>query len=49
MFGMEIGTFSGKALFTQRVRLTAAQAKVRAAIEWMICDDKSCMPPRIRS
>ena len=45
MFGMEIGTFSGKALFTQRVRLTATQAKVRAAIEWMICDDKSCMPP----
>lgn len=45
MFGMEIGTFSGKALFTQRVRLTAAQAKVRAAIEWMICDNKSCMPP----
>lgn len=45
MFGIEIGTFSGKALFTQRVRLTAAQAKVRAAIEWMICDDKSCMPP----
>ena len=45
MFGMKIGTFSGKALFTQRVRLTAAQAKVRAAIEWMICDDKSCMPP----
>lgn len=45
MFGMEIGTFSGKALFTQRMRLTAAQAKVRAAIEWMICDDKSCMPP----
>lgn len=45
MFGMEIGTFSGKVLFTQRVRLTAAQAKVRAAIEWMICDDKSCMPP----
>lgn len=45
MFGMEIGTFSGKALFTQRVRLTAAQANVRAAIEWMICDDKSCMPP----
>ena len=45
MFGMEIGTFSGKALFTQRVRLTAVQAKVRAAIEWMICDDKSCMPP----
>ena len=45
MFGMEIGTFSGKALFTQRVRLTADRAEVRAAIEWMICDDKSCMPP----
>lgn len=44
-YGMEIGTFEGKAQFAQRVRLTAAQASVTAAIEWMICDDTSCLPP----
>ncbi len=45
MFQMEIGTFSGKAQFAQRVRLTAEQATVSAQLEWMICDDQSCMPP----
>lgn len=45
MFQMEIGTFSGTAQFAQRVRLTAEQATLQAAIEWMICDDTSCMPP----
>ena len=45
MFRTEIGTYEGKAQFAQRVRLTAEQASVTAAIEWMICDDRSCMPP----
>lgn len=44
-FGMEIGTFSGRARFAQRAKLTAAQARIEAQIEWMICDDKSCLPP----
>ncbi|WP_418990625.1 protein-disulfide reductase DsbD family protein [Alistipes sp.] len=45
MFNMEIGTFSGTARFAQKVTLTAPQATLEAQIEWMICDDKSCMPP----
>jgi len=45
-FEMEIGTFAGKARFAQQVKLAAAKATVKAAIEWMICDDTSCMPPR---
>ena len=45
MFQMEIGTYEGKAQFAQRVRLTAPQAAVKATLEWMICDDTSCMPP----
>ena len=45
VYGMEIGTFSGKAQFAQRVRLSAPQATVTAQLEWMICDDTSCMPP----
>ncbi len=45
LFGMEIGTYEGTARFAQKVRLTAAAATVRIALEWMICDDTSCMPP----
>lgn len=45
LFGMEIGTFAGSAEFAQRVRLTSAEGSVQAQIEWMICDDTSCMPP----
>ena len=44
-FEMEIGTFAGKALFAQRVKLAAEKAAVTAQLEWMICDDTSCMPP----
>lgn len=44
-FEMEIGTFAGKALFAQRVKLAVAKATVKAELEWMICDDTSCMPP----
>ncbi len=44
-FDIQIGTFSGKARFAQRVRLTAPEASVAADVEWMICDDSSCMPP----
>ncbi len=44
-YGMEIGTFEGKAQFAQRVRLTAPQATVKASLEWMICDNTSCLPP----
>ena len=45
LFGMEIGIYSTKAQFAQRVTLTAEQATLKAGIEWMICDDTSCMPP----
>lgn len=44
-FEMEIGTFSRTAQFAQMVRLTAPQSEVKVAIEWMICNDQSCMPP----
>ena len=44
-YGMEIGTFDGKARFAQKVRLSAPQARLKAQIEWMICNDTSCMPP----
>lgn len=45
MFGIEIGTFSGKARFAQTVVLSAPEAEVKAELEWMICNDNTCMPP----
>jgi len=45
MFDMEIGTLEGTALFAQDVRLTAEQGSVAVALEWMLCDDRSCTPP----
>ena len=44
-YNMEIGTYEGNVRFAQKVRLAAPQASVKAQIEWMICDDTSCMPP----
>ena len=45
IFDMEIGTLEGTAVFVQNVRLTGTQGTVEAALEWMLCDDRSCTPP----
>ena len=44
-FGMEIGTYEGTVQFAHWVKLVDAAATIKAQIEWMICDDTSCMPP----
>lgn len=44
MFGMEIGSFSGKARFVQKFRCSS-EASVKVTIEWMCCNDVSCIPP----
>ena len=45
VYGMEIGTYEGTVRFAQNVTLSAPQACVKAQLEWMICNDTSCMPP----
>ncbi len=45
LFGMEIGTFSGRARFAQQAILSVPEAEVRAEVEWMICNDNTCLPP----
>lgn len=45
MFGIEIGTFSGTARFAQQVTSSVPEVEVKAEVEWMICDDNTCMPP----
>ena len=47
LFEMEIGTFAGKATFTQQVKLapSVSEARILATVEWMACDESSCLPP----
>ncbi len=45
VFGMEIGYYAGKAVFGQKVRLTAASAVLKGNVEWMVCDETTCLPP----
>jgi thiol:disulfide interchange protein DsbD len=45
MFGMEIGSFEKRARFGQKVKLTNEGATIKASVEWMVCDDKQCLPP----
>ncbi len=42
---MEIGYFEKRAQFRQDVKFTAEAAEVLVSMEWMICNDTSCMPP----
>ena len=45
IFDTEIGTYEGSVQFAGWVRVPSGEAEVRAELEWMICNDSSCMPP----
>ena len=46
VFGMEIKFFETKASFKQRIKLKTKEAfKVKATVEFMVCDDSRCLPP----
>ncbi len=46
IFNMRIKYFSDKATFKQRIKLKTKEAfKVKASVEFMVCDDKRCLPP----
>lgn len=47
MFEMEIGYFSGQAQFARSVRLKNPDegTTLHVNVEWMVCDDQSCLPP----
>ncbi len=46
IFGMEIGYFSGEVTLTQEVKVLASTpGKIGVTVEWMSCNDGSCMPP----
>lgn len=45
LFAMNIIKFSGKPVFTQRVRVNSF-GKVTGYLTFMTCDDEKCLPPK---
>lgn len=46
VFDMEIKYFENKAVFKQRIQvLTKKSFKIAGTVEFMVCDDASCLPP----
>lgn len=44
-FGMDIGYYSQQAIFSQDIRLKKKGTIVSGEIEWMACNDSSCIAP----
>ncbi|MCO4293023.1 thioredoxin family protein [Solitalea sp. MAHUQ-68] len=44
-FGIEIAYFENQAVFEQKIKLKVPAAKVSGTLEYMVCNDKQCLPP----
>jgi thiol:disulfide interchange protein len=44
-FGMQISWHEHKVTFKQKISLSKPQAKVTGTLEFMVCNDKQCLPP----
>ncbi|MFD2582516.1 protein-disulfide reductase DsbD domain-containing protein [Pedobacter vanadiisoli] len=44
-FMMEVGFFESAVVFQQKVKLTGKNAAVKGKVEFMVCNDKMCLPP----
>lgn len=49
LFGVDVKQFSNKVDFVQKVKLKApVKTSVNVAVEFMVCNDKQCLPPSTR-
>lgn len=44
-FGMDVSYFEKSVVFQQKVKLKGKTAVVKGKLEFMVCDDKQCLPP----
>jgi len=44
-FGMDVSYFVTSVVFQQKIRLNAGQQTVKGTLEYMVCNDKQCLPP----
>lgn len=45
VFNMPVSYFENEVIFQQKIKLNAAQATVTGKLEFMVCNDKQCLPP----
>ncbi len=45
-FKMQIKFFAEKATFKQRIKLLTTKTKIEAEVQFMVCDDVRCLPPK---
>lgn len=43
--GLNVSYFEGTVIFQQKIKLKEAQANVSGAVNFMVCNDKQCLPP----
>ncbi len=44
-FGIELKYFENKAAFTQKLSVSSTATTIKGELEFMVCNDKSCLPP----
>ncbi|OAQ38394.1 disulfide bond formation protein DsbD [Pedobacter psychrophilus] len=44
-FGMQISWHESKAIFKQKIKLNKPELTVKGTLEFMVCNDKQCLPP----
>lgn len=45
VFRMEVAYFEKQVVFQQKIKLKAGQTVVNGTVEYMVCDDRQCLPP----
>ncbi|MBU0695144.1 MAG: disulfide bond formation protein DsbD, partial [Bacteroidetes bacterium] len=44
-FGLQISWHEKQAVFKQKIRLNKSEVNVKGTLEFMVCNDKQCLPP----
>lgn len=44
-FNMNVSYFEDEVVFTQKIKLNKATTAVKGKVEFMVCNDKQCLPP----
>ncbi|WP_113636997.1 protein-disulfide reductase DsbD N-terminal domain-containing protein [Nubsella zeaxanthinifaciens] len=45
VFKMDVSYFENDVVFTQKIKLNKATTTVKGKVEFMVCNDTSCLPP----
>lgn len=45
VFDMDVVYFENEVVFQQKVKLNKASTSIKGTVEFMVCNDKECLPP----